>query len=140
MIALQAIYRFNIASQFASRVEISYDELSHSTGLSLSNLQRILRSAMANRIFRELRPGFVAHTPASKMLETTPLMQQWLGVTCEEMWPAATHVRNAACSTAENYLTVYQIGGGRSRKMAGFARAKSFGNNISSSPRLVRFL
>ncbi|KAF7508286.1 hypothetical protein GJ744_009431 [Endocarpon pusillum] len=50
---------------------------------------------MTFRIFREPREGVVAHTAASRVLAETPLLQQWVGQTCEDMWPAATRVVDA---------------------------------------------
>lgn len=44
-------------------------------------------------IFREPEPGMVAHTQASKIL-ANPVMNDWLKVGTEEMWPAAVKVSN----------------------------------------------
>ena len=37
----------------------------------------------------------MVHTAASRVLAETPLLQQWVGQTCEDMWPAATRVVDA---------------------------------------------
>lgn len=93
MITLQAIYRFNIATSFPhGKDHATYEEISSACGISEPVTRRILRSAMANHLFRELTPGVVAHTAASREIAENPLMHQWLGMVSEEMWPAATRV------------------------------------------------
>ena len=47
---------------------------------------------MAFRIFQEPSQGIVRHTAASKTLADNPLIRQWMGMTSEELWPAATKV------------------------------------------------
>lgn len=56
----------------------------------VSVLRRILRYAMTKHIFHEPEKGYVAHTAPSKALMQMPFIDDWLGMTCEEMWPAAT--------------------------------------------------
>ena len=93
MMGLQAINRFKIAEKFPQdRDQVSYAELSQSTGLQESQLRRLLRQAMTKRIFQEPTKDYVAHTAASKML-TKPYVHDWIGWSCEEAWPAATKVR-----------------------------------------------
>lgn len=92
MISLQAIYKFNIATSFPGKDRATYKEISSACEITEPIARRILRSAMANHLFRELSPGVVGHTAASKMLAENPLMRQWLGMVSEEMWPAATRV------------------------------------------------
>lgn len=95
MISLQAIYKFNIATSFPhGKDQATYNEIASTCGIAEPDARRILRSAMANHLFRELRPGVVAHTAASKLLAENPLMRQWLGMVSEEIWPAATRVRD----------------------------------------------
>ena len=90
---LQAIYRFQLAISFPEgKNEATFEEISQSSGLSVSYVQRILRYAMTYRIFREPRKGIVAHTAASMYLATNPGMREWIGVATEEMWPAASKV------------------------------------------------
>ena len=47
---------------------------------------------MAFRIFHEPSKGVVRHTAASRALADIPLLQQYVGMVSEEMWPAATKV------------------------------------------------
>lgn len=61
---------------------------------------------MTYHIFSEPRDGFVAHTAASKYLVNEPTMQDWLGLVTEEMWPAASKVRNMPQQRASATLAV----------------------------------
>jgi hypothetical protein len=60
--------------------------------LNEPDVRRVLRHAIAHRIFREVRKGVVAHTAASRILAEDVQMQAWTGVCVEEMWPSATQV------------------------------------------------
>ena len=55
----------------------------------------MLRHAMTSHIFQEPQEGTVAHTAASKALSELPMMSQWVGMVCEEFWPASTKVVDA---------------------------------------------
>lgn len=93
LLSLQALYRFNIATSFPpGKEEATYDEIAQICGLSESLTRRIIRNAMTGYIFKESRPGVVAHTAASKVFATSPLLREWAGMVTEEMWPAATRV------------------------------------------------
>lgn len=50
---------------------------------------------MTYRIFEEPQQGVVAHTAASKVLAELPLVREWIGQTCEDMWPSASRVVDA---------------------------------------------
>lgn len=68
---------------------MSFGDIAKQTPLTEQMVTRLLRHAMTMRIFRESRPGYVAHTKASKIL-TDPILREWLRVGTKEMWPAAT--------------------------------------------------
>ncbi|KAL8723965.1 MAG: hypothetical protein Q9166_008201 [cf. Caloplaca sp. 2 TL-2023] len=89
LIALHAIYRYNIASHVAIDGQISYADLSRSCGLDEPDLKRILRYAMTKHVFHEPQKGMVAHTAPSKVLTEIPFENDWVGMVCEEMWPSA---------------------------------------------------
>lgn len=92
LIGLHAIHRFNIAEKFPKdKNEVSYSELSHETGLQESQLRRVFRQAMTQRIFTQPTKDTVAHTAASKML-TKPHVRERVGWTCDEKWPASAKV------------------------------------------------
>ena len=93
MISLQAIYRFGLATGFPiGKDEATFGEIASSSGVCESQVRRILRHAMAFRIFCEPRKGVVAHTAASKVLAENTLMREWIGMVSEEMWPSASRV------------------------------------------------
>lgn len=53
------------------------------------NIRRLLRHAMTNRIFKEVSPGVVAHTAASKTLANDDLLQDWVGYCVQDLWPVS---------------------------------------------------
>ncbi|POS83989.1 hypothetical protein EPUL_004643 [Erysiphe pulchra] len=67
----------------------SFAQISKRVGLSELNVRRFLRHAMTNRIFKEIKPGVVAHTAASRILAENSKMDDWVGFCVEEMWQAA---------------------------------------------------
>lgn len=50
---------------------------------------------MTYRIFEEPQQGVVAHTAASKVLAEIPLLREWIGQSCEEMWLSASRTVDA---------------------------------------------
>ena len=90
LVSLQAIYRFKIAQSFSG--EASYAEISSRCGLDESTLRRIMRHSMTNHIFKE-HNDIVTHTAASELLMENPMLHAWVGMICEESWPAAARVR-----------------------------------------------
>ncbi|KAL8654749.1 MAG: hypothetical protein Q9226_003313 [Calogaya cf. arnoldii] len=99
-ISLQAIIRFELASSFPNgQDEASFADIAATSGLSEDTVRRLLRHAMAFRVFQEPREGIVRHTAASKALVDVPLIRQWLGMVSEELWPAATKGFNIAHDT-----------------------------------------
>lgn len=86
--SLQAIYRFKIASSFALEEEVSYEEIAFRCKIDEQDARRLIRMAIANHIFQEPRKGFVAHSAISKFLVHLPLLNQWVGLVCDEMWPS----------------------------------------------------
>ena len=94
MLSLQAIYHFNIASSFPIEDQASFEDISAKCNLNVIDLRRILRHGMTNHIFKEPRKGVVAHTAASKLLAEDPSTRDFVGVRCEEMFPAAARVES----------------------------------------------
>ncbi|CAO1604437.1 hypothetical protein XANCAGTX0491_007994 [Xanthoria calcicola] len=90
-ISLQAIVKFGLASSFPhGQDEASFADIAAASSLPEATVRRLLRHAMAFRIFQEPSEGIVRHTTASKTLADTPLLRQWMGMVSEELWPAAT--------------------------------------------------
>ncbi|KAK0105630.1 hypothetical protein ONS95_004160 [Cadophora gregata] len=94
-LSLQAIYHYKIAQSFPLDSTATFSQLATTTGLDELNLRRFLRHAMTNRIFREVSPGVVAHTAASRVLATDPAMNDWVGFCTEDMWSAASQTISA---------------------------------------------
>lgn len=69
--------------------DVSYAEIAAATGLDETNAKRLIRHAMTNRIFHEPRPGYVAHTAASRILLDDLAMSDWVGVCATEFFQAA---------------------------------------------------
>ena len=59
--SLQAIYHYNIATTFLVGGEATFAHIAEKCGLSESNVRRIVRHAISNRVFRETRKGVVVH-------------------------------------------------------------------------------
>jgi hypothetical protein len=75
--------------------EISFAELEEKTPLDRINLTRSMRHAMTNNIFRESKPGYVAHTSLSRLLAEDAALQDWIGFNSEDIFPAAANVLKA---------------------------------------------
>ncbi|KAI9729538.1 MAG: hypothetical protein M1834_006734 [Cirrosporium novae-zelandiae] len=88
-LSLRAMYNFKIANSFPIDAEASYAEIASATGVDEVNVRRLIRHAMTNHIFKESRPGYVAHTIQSRLLAESGKMQDWVGFCVEDMWPAA---------------------------------------------------
>lgn len=99
MASLQAISRFHIASKVPSNGLISYKELAPKAGVDEPMLRRLLRHAMTLRIFREPRPGMVAHTQASKLLARSDV-NSFMAYHPEIGWPTAAKVRETCVDGA----------------------------------------
>ncbi|KAL8658927.1 MAG: hypothetical protein Q9202_007360 [Teloschistes flavicans] len=89
MLALQTVYRYEIDQKIDVNEEIPFETLSSRCGLNVIDLRRILRYAMTNFLFREPRPGFVAHTSLSKALAQDIRLRNYIGMACEERFPAS---------------------------------------------------
>jgi hypothetical protein len=72
--------------------EISFSDLASSVGINQSALTRILRLAIAHRIFLEHRPGFIAHSAASRQIADDACVASWVSAGVDEMWPAAVNM------------------------------------------------
>lgn len=69
---------------------ISYAELANKIQVGEDVVRRIARYAITKHIFRQVDGDSLAHSATSKMLAESPMMMEWIGMVCEEMWPAAT--------------------------------------------------
>jgi hypothetical protein len=84
-LSLHAIYHFKVAEAVPINAEISYLDLSNQLNLDVTNLRRLVRHAMTNNIFREPRPGYVAHTSSSRLLARDAQLNAWVGFFSEDL-------------------------------------------------------
>lgn len=95
--------------------KISYKELASKAGVSELRLKTLARMGMANRLFTEPEPGFIAHSATSAALVTNTRFSDqrvWMTsiiapviasmVTAHERWPDSTAPNNAAFNAAFN--------------------------------------
>jgi 6-hydroxytryprostatin B O-methyltransferase len=95
MSSLRFIYHFNIAPAIPLTGSITYPDLAAATGVNGDHLKRILRHAMTNRLFCEPEPGRVAHTASSALLIRSKALNDWVGYTSEETYPASAKLVEA---------------------------------------------
>lgn len=91
-LSLGAINHYNIAKLFPLEETISLVELQKRSRLDPVNLNRLVRFGMSNSVFREVAPGTIAHTAASRVLAEDEDMQHWITFNTEYIFPAAAHV------------------------------------------------
>jgi 6-hydroxytryprostatin B O-methyltransferase len=95
MSSLRWIYHFKIAPAIPLERAVSYADVAAKTGVDEDHLKRMLRHAMTNRLFTEPEPGMVAHTASSALLVTSRALNDWVGYTTEETFPASAKVVEA---------------------------------------------
>ncbi|KAL4893186.1 S-adenosyl-L-methionine-dependent methyltransferase [Aspergillus ambiguus] len=95
MSSLRWIYHFNIASAVPLDHAVTYAEISAATGVDEDRTKRMLRHAMTNRLFCEPEPGMVAHSACSALLVRSKALNDWVGYTTEETYPASAKVVEA---------------------------------------------
>ncbi|KAL5332378.1 S-adenosyl-L-methionine-dependent methyltransferase [Aspergillus crustosus] len=95
MSSLRFIYHFNLAPAIPLTGSITYTELASTTNINEDHLKRILRHAMTNRLFSEPEPGRVAHTASSALLVRSKALNDWVGYTTEETYPASAKLVEA---------------------------------------------
>jgi hypothetical protein len=89
---LKLISKFSLAHKVPIDGEVSFSDLATSAGINQAALTRILRLAIAHRVFLEPRPGFIAHSAASRQIADDIRVASWVGAGVDEMWPAALNI------------------------------------------------
>ncbi|KAL4780293.1 S-adenosyl-L-methionine-dependent methyltransferase [Aspergillus varians] len=95
MSSLRWIYHFHIAAAVPLDRAVPYAEVAATAGVNEDILKRMLRHAMTSRIFQEPETGMVAHTAASALLVRSQALNDWVGYTTEETYPASAKVVEA---------------------------------------------
>lgn len=93
--SLRFIYHYNIPKYVPADGEISFEEIARASNLDHSLVRRFLQHAAINRIFQEIRPGYIQHTAASRLLRDDPEAMDAVGFLIEDLHPASTKVLEA---------------------------------------------
>ncbi|KAF2430168.1 O-methyltransferase [Tothia fuscella] len=139
-LSMLAVYHFNVAKIVPLDEEASYADIAKAADVDEVNIRRLIRHAMTNRLFREPREGYVAHTAASKILLEDQQMIDWVGLCSEEFFPAAARTIDAMVkypASQEPTQTGYSLAHCPDQPMFQVigkdpARAKRFGGAMSS--------
>lgn len=91
----QAITRFGLARSLPLGEETTFAKMAEASGQAESNIRKIVRAAIAQRIFEEPRPGVIKHSAASRMLAENPGIHDYVATVSDELWPAAAQTCNA---------------------------------------------
>jgi hypothetical protein len=130
--SLRFVYRHNVPQHVPLDGDISFHDLAEKTKLDPIRLRRYLQHSMMYRVFVNSRPGFVAHSAASRLLKTNPAALDTVGFLVEELAPAATKVIEAEAkwpNSAEPNETGFNIE---------FDTADSFYLEIAKAPERAR--
>jgi hypothetical protein len=95
LLPLKLISRFDVANKVPLNGEISFSDLAATIEIDSAALTSILRLGIAHRIFKEPRPGMIAHSASSRQIAEDPRVASWVGANVDEMWPAAEKVVEA---------------------------------------------
>ena len=96
MVSLHAMYKYNVPAQIAAGEEIPLGEIARRCSVENDDaLGRLLQHAVTNRLLAQPRPGHIAHSAISAMLAGSPPLMDWVGSSCEDIWPAAPRVVEA---------------------------------------------
>lgn len=75
--------------------DISFADIAKKLRLPEYRIHRIIRHCMTFRVFRESRPGYVAHTGPSAQFVRVPLLREWFTFNLDEVWPADVQLAEA---------------------------------------------
>ncbi|KAK5111515.1 hypothetical protein LTR85_011863 [Meristemomyces frigidus] len=142
------IQKFDIARKVSRHEEgeVSYSDLAADTGLDISSLRRMLRFAIAHRVFVESRPDYVSHSAASGVLAEDDALRDWLDFMLVDALPSGPRAVEALAKwpgADEPSHTGYALAHGapfwdmmarepeRGRKFAGAMRSFATGDDLS---------
>ncbi|KAL4792588.1 O-methyltransferase-domain-containing protein [Aspergillus venezuelensis] len=95
LMSIRFIYRHNVPYHVPLDGDISIIDLAEKTSLDPIRLRRYLHHTMMYRVFIESRPGYIAHSAASRLLKENPAALDTVGFLVEELTPAGTKVIEA---------------------------------------------
>lgn len=91
----QAVTRFGLARNLPVGNETTFAEMSALSGLPEKNIRKVVRYAVAQKIFEEPRPGVIKHSAASRLLAENPGIHDYVATVSDELWQAAAQTCNA---------------------------------------------
>lgn len=95
LLPYQAITRFGLARGLRPGEETTFAKLAEASVQAESNICKVVRAAIAQRIFEEPRPGVIRHSAASRLLAENPGIHDYVATVSNELWPAAAQTCNA---------------------------------------------
>ncbi|KAI1424878.1 S-adenosyl-L-methionine-dependent methyltransferase [Xylaria sp. FL1777] len=95
LLPLQAVTRFGLARSLPVGDETTFETMAKRSGLTEGDTRKLVRYAVALKIFEEMRPGIITHSAASRLLAQDPGVHDYVGACTGELWQAAAHTCNA---------------------------------------------
>ncbi|KAH5652259.1 hypothetical protein HBI51_076110 [Parastagonospora nodorum] len=93
--SLHAMAKFKMANAFPVSETTTIPELAETSGLNDEDCTRLVRHAVASRLFLEPEPGVISHSGMSNAIANVPLLREWVEETCENMWSSSSFLVSA---------------------------------------------
>ena len=71
---------------------MTFGQIAEKSGSREQTARRLLRDAISLFIFKEVQPGVVAHTSASRALVEVPYLSAWINFVLDDIWAGMTGV------------------------------------------------
>jgi predicted O-methyltransferase YrrM len=84
--------KFKMASAFPVSETTTIPKLAEASGLDNEDCTRLVRHAVASRLFLEPSPGVISHSGMSNAIANVPLLREWVEETCENMWSSGSFI------------------------------------------------
>jgi hypothetical protein len=94
-VSLRAVIRYDIARSFPTDSTITIPEIAEKSGLNVDDVQRIIRHALTQGLFREPRSGAIAHSATTQAIVKVPYDADWLAAALQRMGTVSGHVVDA---------------------------------------------
>ncbi|KAI1123475.1 S-adenosyl-L-methionine-dependent methyltransferase [Nemania abortiva] len=119
----QAVTRFGLARNLPVGSETTFAEMAASSGLTESNVRKLVRYAVAQKIFEEPRPGIITHSAASRLLAEDPAVHDYVAACSDDLWQAAAQTCNAMVkfpTSEEPFETGFSLANNTSKSLYDF--------------------
>lgn len=87
--------RFGLANAFPVGSEISFHDLAAKVGLGETHIRKLVRHAITQKIFTEVRPGVIAHSACSRLIAEDETVSSYLRFKTDDLWHSAFHLCDA---------------------------------------------